>query len=316
MWNDVKLMDRASTLLFALALLIAAGGAVRLLLESSAFPLRSIRIEGDLHHVGRRDIVNALQGRLSGTFFNMDLDGVRALFESIPWVRHAEVRRLWPDRLEVRLEEQVVLARWGQPEDERLVNVHGEAFHGASDAALPLFAGPADSEREVAEHYDAFRRALAPLALEPAAVVLSPRYSWQVRLSNGLTLQLGRDTDRAGSGAAPGSDLASRLARFVSIYPDRVAPMARRVDYVDLRYPDGFALHVAGLQQGGAASSNAGAGGARAAAARAKAGMGTHDKGRARATVKAGLVKAVKAGGAGRVGESGIKGTERGATDA
>ncbi len=243
MWNDVKLMNGVANALFALALLIVLAAGVRLVLESPAFPLRSIRIEGDLRHVGRRDIVQALDGRLAGNFFNMNLDAVRAMFEDVRWVRHAEVRRLWPDRLEVRLEEQVALARWGQPEDGRLVNVHGEVFNGTTEATLPLFAGPSGSALEVAQHYDAFRRALAPLELAPVAVVLSPRFSWQVRLSNGLTLQLGRDADRGGSG------MSERLARFVGIYPGTVAPMARRVDYADLRYGNGFALHVPGVDK-------------------------------------------------------------------
>ena len=239
MWDNVKLLNMASSALFALALLITALFSVRALMESSAFPLRTIRVEGQLAHVGRAEVVNALQGRLSGTFFNVDLVAVREMFETIPWVRRAEVRRMWPGRLEIRLEEHVALARWGQAEDGRLVNTHGEVFNGRTDASLPLFAGPTGTEAEVTQRYGAFRQAFAPLSLELRAVVLSPRFSWQVRLSNGLSVQLGRDLDK--------DRIADRLSRFVDIYPRALVTLSRRLDYVDLRYPNGFALRVPGM---------------------------------------------------------------------
>ena len=239
MWNNVKLLNMASSALFALALLITALFSVRALMESSAFPLRTIRVEGQLAHVGRAEVVTALQGRLSGTFFNVDLVAVREMFETIPWVRRAEVRRMWPGRLEIQLEEHVALARWGQAEDGRLVNTHGEVFNGRTDASLPLFAGPTGTEAEVTQRYGVFRQAFAPLSLEPRAVVLSPRFSWQVRLSNGLSVQLGRDLDK--------DRIADRLSRFVGIYPRALVTLSRRLDYVDLRYPNGFALRVPGM---------------------------------------------------------------------
>jgi cell division protein FtsQ len=239
MWDDPRTLNSVSNALFALALLMALWTGARQLVESSAYPLRSIRIEGELAHVTRTQVVAALQGRLAGTFFSMDLDAVRILFESIPWVRRADVRRMWPDRLEVRIEEHVPLARWGQPEDGRLVNVHGESFDGRSDADLPVFAGPGGTEAEVTRRYAAFRQLLAPLQLEPRVIMLSPRYSWQLRLSNGLAVQLGRDSDK--------DRIADRLARFASVYPTTLGQLARRLDYVDLRYPNGFALRVPGF---------------------------------------------------------------------
>jgi len=219
----------------ALALLAYAGG--RVLVESPAFLLKTIVVDGELDRVERRNIVNALQGRVRGTFFTVDLESVRSLFEGVPWVRRAELRRRWPDALEVRIEEQVALARWGQQRKEvQLVNAHGELFRGQSDAALPVLAGPAGSEGEVTRRYIAFRDALAPLGFEPAQVLLSSRLAWQIRLSNGLTLQLGRDSER--------DRVEDRLARFVSAFPQTLGKSRQRVDYVDLRYSNGFAVHA------------------------------------------------------------------------
>ena len=84
--------------------------------------------------------------------------------------------------------------------------------------------------------YGAFRQALRPLALEPRQVLLSPRYAWQLRLSNGLTLELGRDQLK--------QPVLERLSRFVAFYAETLGSLDRRLDYVDLRYPNGFALRV------------------------------------------------------------------------
>jgi len=163
---------------------------------------------------------------------------VRRSFESLPWVRKVEVRRLWPDRIEVAIEEHVALARWGaDTRAQRLVNTHGEVFTGEiSGDGLPRFAGPPGSAQELTHRYAAFRQALAPMKLEPGQVLLSPRHAWQLRLSNGLTLELGRDQLK--------EPVLERLSRFVAFYAQTLGRLNRRLDYVDLRYPNGFALRV------------------------------------------------------------------------
>ena len=236
MWDNPRLANAAAGVFAALALGLLAYAGGRVLLDSPAFLLKTIVVEGGLERVQRHEIVNALQGRLSGTFFTVDLEAVRALFEGIAWVRRAELRRSWPDRLEVRIEEQVALARWGQRREAQLVNTQGELFRGQADASLPVLAGPAGTEGEVARRYLAFRDLLAPLGLEPRQVLLSSRLAWQLKLSNGLTIQLGRDSDK--------DRVEERLARFASAFPHTLAKTRQRLEYVDLRYPNGFALRI------------------------------------------------------------------------
>jgi len=234
-WNSPRLANATANLLCAAALALIAYAGSRFLFQSPAFSLKTIVVDGRLQHVARGDIVAALQGRVTGTIFTVDLEAVRALFEGVPWVRRAQVRRGWPDRLEVRIEEHVALARWGRG-SERLVNTHGELFSGRVDAPLPVLSGPSGSEGEVARRYAVFRELLARLALEPRQVVLNSRFAWQLGLSSGLTVQLGRDSDK--------DRVEERLAKFVSVYPQALGNFESRPDYVDLRYPNGFALRV------------------------------------------------------------------------
>jgi len=206
------------------------------------FPLREIAVKGDLAHTGRSDLEIATRGRVGGNFFAVDLSAIRSGLEQIAWVRRADVRRVWPDRVEVTLEEHVALARWG---DAGLVNTFGERFAGQTEAVLPMFAGPPRTEGEVTRRYRQYAEALAPLGSRLERVILTPRFAWQLRLASGLSIELGRDL---ANDPADG-----RLARFIAAYPQTLGRIALHHEYVDLRYPNGFALRVPEFERSGAA---------------------------------------------------------------
>jgi cell division protein FtsQ len=128
------------------------------------------------------------------------------------------------------------LARWN---NAALVNRQGEVFVARSEQALPAFTGQDGTADEVTQHYTQFSQQLAALGLQVTQLALSPRHAWQLRLSNGMVLELGRE------------DMQQRLATFVEVYPHSLAAMQSKVKYVDLRYRNGFA--VGGLANGGLA---------------------------------------------------------------
>lgn len=239
MWDNADLINGCANVLYALACAALIYAGLHWVVYSPLLPLRNLELRGELRHLTRAQAQGAAREAAVGTFLSVDLDRVRRAFESLPWVRKVEVRRQWPDRIDVSIEEHVALARWGTDEQaRRLVNTHGEVFAGEvpADARLPQFAGPGGSAEEVTRRYEAFRQALAPLQLEPREVLLSPRYAWRLRLSNGLTLELGRDQIK--------EPALQRLARFVAVYAQTLGNLKRRLEYVDLRYPSGFALRV------------------------------------------------------------------------
>ena len=253
MWDNPDLLNGCASALYAFAAAALIYAGVHAVMHSPLLPLRHLALQGDLQHVTRDQAESAARAGVAGTFFSVDLDAVRRAFEALPWVRKVEVRRLWPDRVQVAIEEHVALARWGATDTQakRLVNIYGEVFQGeVPDAVhLPQFAGPAGSAQELTRRYGAFREVLAPLALEPRQVLLSARYAWQLRLSNGLTLELGRDQLK--------EPVLARLSRFVAFYAQTLGGLDRRLDYVDLRYPNGFALRVPEITRPGAAAKGA-----------------------------------------------------------
>lgn len=238
MWNNPRLLNVAASTLFAIALAIFAFAGLQALLRSPLFPMREISVRGDLAHTSRAELEQSARGRITGNFFAVDLAGIRAGFEQLPWVRRVDMRRVWPDRVEVSIEEHVALARWG---DVALVNTHGERFSGQTETALPIFAGPPGTEGEVTRRYRRYREVLAPLDSELERVILTPRFAWQLRLAGGLSIELGRDLANAPTDA--------RLARFVGMHAQTLGRIARRHEYVDLRYPNGFALRLPEIER-------------------------------------------------------------------
>ncbi len=243
MWDSPRLLNAAADTLFVAAVLIALWFAAQAALRSPWLPVRSLAIAGDVGRLDAASVGARFESPIAGNFFGIDLAEVRRRLEGVPWVRHAAVRREWPDRLVAEVEAHRALARWS---DQRLVNTRGELFAAETDATLPTLAGPPGTEGELARRYLVFRELVAPLATEPVQVLLSARGAWQVKLANGVVLELGRDDGRG--------VLEARLARFVAAYPRAAAQLNRRLDHADLRYPNGFAIRIPELPAAGDAN--------------------------------------------------------------
>ena len=235
MWNDHRLLNRIATVMYAVAIAALAYAALVCLIRLPVFALREIDVTGQVAHTTREQVDRLARQQLRGNFFTLDLEATRAVFRKLPWVRNATVRRVWPDRIDVMLEEHVALARW---HDSGLVNTHGELFEAAAEAQLPVLAGPEGTEGEMTAQYRAFAQIIGIVGRVPVEVRLSERRAWQLKLDDGYVLELGR------------ADLTERLARFTAVYARTVALLPPGAYRVDLRYPNGFALRMPGVRRG------------------------------------------------------------------
>ncbi len=245
MWDRPDILRRIANAMFALAALLVAYGAIWTVVRMPVFALREVYVSGAAQHVTRSQVEAIVQNELKGTFFTLNLPRLRAAFETLPWVREVNLRRRWPARLDVSLIEHVPLARWGTA---ALVNTHGEVFQAAYDGKLPTFVGPQGTAKEIAIQFDFFRRQLASIGRTPAMVQVTPRRAWQVRLDEGPTLELGRE------------DIEARLARFLQVHARTVGALKRHIEYVDLRYANGFAVRITELKGEPAEAGRAAAG--------------------------------------------------------
>ena len=249
MWQDTKLLNATANVLFGLCALCLFLAACWVGVNRPMFSLNVIEVQGGnempLKHVNSQIIRSTALLKIKGNFFTANLESIRHAFEMVPWVRKASVRRAWPDRLVISLEEHSPLGTWG--DDGQILSVRGEVFTAnlaevEEDSKLLEFSGPPGSEKEVLAHYLAFKQWLQPLALEPQAVDYSKRYAWLIRLSNGVMVKLGREESS--------SVLQNRMQRLVSVYPELSSRLQGKIESVDLRYPNGLALKNSGQELG------------------------------------------------------------------
>jgi cell division protein FtsQ len=192
--------------------------------------IRSIEINGPFQRVTALAIEEAISDDLEQGFVSADLDVIRERIAALPWVDQASVARRWPSRLFITVTEQVPAAIWV---DTGLLNVRGELFLTEArhiPAELPRLSGPTDRAADVAKRYLAVREQLIPLGLDLRRVHLDPRGAWDMTLANGVEVRLGR------------RDVEGRTELFLAIVADIITGRAADIDYVDMRYSNGFTI--------------------------------------------------------------------------
>lgn len=242
--QDVRWMNAAAALLLGVAVCGLLWAGMQRLSRLPLFALQQVQLEGDLVRNNIATVRANIVPRLPGGFFQTDLARAREVFEAVPWVRHAVVRRVWPNELRVQLEEHRPAAYWQHEDrDDQLVNTFGEVFDaniGDVEERLPTLDAPANAgPGESRAMLDMLRRlqpVLAPLG-NIDTLHLSERGSWSVDLDNDADIQLGRGSE---------DEIVARAQRFVRTLPELKRRYPAPLSYADLRYPEGYAVKLRG----------------------------------------------------------------------
>lgn len=193
-------------------------------------PVSQLIVEGPFQRVTEVQVQAALAPELGSGFLTVNLERLRQRVESLDWIDSAKVRRLWPDRLAITVSEHRAAARWG---DKGLLNVRGEQFAENARHAfpeLPKFIGPPGSEQAVVGFYLSSRGRLAEAGMLLDSLHMDARGAFTLVLAGGQEIRLGR------------RDFERQLATFFEIAAPALAERFEEVDYVDLRYANGFAV--------------------------------------------------------------------------
>ena len=193
-------------------------------------PIESIAVNGPFQRVTPLQIEEAISGDLESGFFGADVGLMQEKIQGLAWIDRATVARRWPDRIAIGVTEQVPAAIWGE---SGLLNVRGELFVTEArhiPAELPRLNGPNDRSDEVARRYLAIREQLIPLGLDVRRVHLDARGAWDITLTNGVEIRLGR------------RDVDERTSLFLDVVANIITGRAADIDYVDMRYSNGFTI--------------------------------------------------------------------------
>ncbi len=196
-----------------------------------ATDVQSVAINSDFNYASRDQVSSVIEPLLSHSFFTLDLRAIKASLEALDWIYRAEVKRHWPSGLVINLQEQRPIARWG---NASFVSVDGVVFNGNGvlvSAKLPRLYGPPGTEKTLMNYYLEFNRMLKRNGLSLSELTFDEKHTLTAKLDEGLPIYFGSE------------ELVEKMQRFLAVHSRALADRDKQLDYVDLRYSNGMAVH-------------------------------------------------------------------------
>ena len=193
------------------------------------FAIQKIEIKGDLKYVTEDELQADFSPLLGQGLLVVSLSDALAVVLSSEWVANAEIRKVWPNTLQVLVHEYTPLAYWG---DRQLISTSAVVItpHEVPDLPLTKLYGPEDSSDVVLEQFGLISQVLAFTSLRVSTLTLEPRGAWSIIFTNGVKVKLGRE------------EILERLQRFIAVYKSDLSGRIDQITSVDARYPHGVAV--------------------------------------------------------------------------
>lgn len=197
-------------------------------------------VEGRFQYLDRAAVQATVLAYSHQGFFAMQVDTLHAEIMAIAWVASASIHRVWPDSINLHINEHKPVARWN---DRALLTTDGVlieppqlnpqsrqyAVWRAHFKPLPLLVGEESKSSLLWQRFVQARKALGNVGTSLVGIQSDRRGAITLQLDNGISVRLGREWfDRY-------------LNRLVSVYSAHIASLAGEISYIDLRYPNGFA---------------------------------------------------------------------------
>ncbi|USE34873.1 cell division protein FtsQ/DivIB [Endozoicomonas sp. SCSIO W0465] len=191
-WKKTLPWKRVLQVLVSLSLLTGLVVSTPWLMSWLNQPIARVEVHAGFEYLSREQVEKLLHTHLQERFFALDLSRIQQVLMEMPWVKGASVRRHWPDSIQVSLEEQQPVARWGS---NYLISNEGEVF--APDditafAAMPVLDGPDEMAVEVMQQYLAISQLLRPMGLKLTKLKRSNSGSWRFTVGH-VEVNIGRD---------------------------------------------------------------------------------------------------------------------------
>ncbi len=192
-------------------------------------PINYVRVEGAFQHITEESIKQLLSQQVSAGLYNADIQQISESVENLSWVKSVTVNRVWPDAIDIKINEQKPIVRW---KEKGLINKEGEVFMPENRhefSHLPLLTGPVGNEKKMLEEMNRLTVELKDQNMRLTEFKVSDRRAWTIKCGE-LQLIAGRNNP------------LEKVQRFLKTIALIGEPQMAKVAVVDLRYPNGYTL--------------------------------------------------------------------------
>lgn len=214
---------------------IAIGGHGRMvsdaLLSGAGFGVEAVKLSGQ-REINEFQILEALEIHQGISLVLFDADGARERLNKMPWVKNASVMKLYPNTLQIRIEERVPYALWQRGDKVSIVNETGDVITDEVDgryANLLLVVNHGAQRR--AREITAALQSVPDLRPRVRAALLVSDRRWDLKLENGISIRL------------PEQGVETALAEIMRMDKDS-GLLARDIQAIDMRLPDRVTIRL------------------------------------------------------------------------
>jgi len=221
------------SMLVVCAVLLMARLARLYLANPENFPISTFKIEASYQHITRKTLEGIMEKYTHKGFFSISVRDLRAELTDLYWTDTVDVARIWPDTLKIKIIEKRPVAIWNHvlmTADGLLFDLSPAEWQKEANAEhLPELNGPKNQQLDVLQMFQKLSKLSENFGLHANSLALRDNRAWELGLTNGLILRLGK------------RDVESRLQRFCLSYLVVFGDKFNQLAVVDLRYVHGMA---------------------------------------------------------------------------
>jgi len=244
--TKIRVLTTLLLLVTFVGLLTASWFFISWLTKPGSFPFKKVELVNQLENQKSKQLQRMTGNMMNGGFFSINVDQLRAdLLSRLPWVKSVSVRKVWPDKLLLKIIEHKPVARWLSVEksnklnETQLLSQSGIVFNPVLTdkqerqfAQMTLLTGTNSNAEKVLTNCAQINKRLKQLGLGIKQCGMNERRSWKLKLSlnNDLDLKLGKEK------------IMQKLERFINVFSGQLKQYLSSVESADLRYSNGFSV--------------------------------------------------------------------------
>ena len=192
-------------------------------------PIRTIQLSGTFENLDKREVEILLAQYIGQEFFALNIYQLQESLYARAWTDSVSVRRVWPDKLRVVIQEKKPVARW---DEQHLLSDSAKVYLADTGpfGHLPVVNAVNHQPAWVLAQFYRLEARFNSVDERLLALQVDSRGALDVELINGLQIKLGR------------SNIEHKIDRLVSIYLQQILPRREKMQRLDLRYSNGFAV--------------------------------------------------------------------------